>query len=83
MRAGADEIVSPDFTGGHRIASLMVRPQLVSLGDELRRSGGPLSVEEVAVPQRPLAGETIAPGDVLIVIASQDGLRQLEQMLAI
>src|SRR6185369_8608300 len=29
-RAGADEIVSPDFTGGMRIASAMVRPHAVN-----------------------------------------------------
>lgn len=50
LRAGADEIVSPDFTGGHRIASLMIRPQMVSLVDELLRAGERLAVEEVLVP---------------------------------
>ncbi len=107
LRAGADEIVSPDFTGGHRIASLMLRPQMVSLVDELLRAGGPLQVEEVAVPQRPFPltvgklgrspdwllvavrtgsnwrfnpgdAETVTTGDVLIVVASQAGRRQLE-----
>jgi voltage-gated potassium channel len=53
LRAGADEIVSPDFTGGHRIASLMIRPQMVSLVDELLRAGRKLAVEEVEVPPRP------------------------------
>ena len=52
LRAGADEIVSPDFTGGQRIASLMIRPQTVSLVDELLRAGGPLSVGELVVPPR-------------------------------
>jgi voltage-gated potassium channel len=52
LRAGADEIVSPDFTGGHRIASVMLRPQMVSLVDELVRTGGRLTVEEVLVPER-------------------------------
>lgn len=111
LRAGADEIVSPDFTGGHRIASLMIRPQMVSLVDELLRSGGPLSVEEVQVPVRavpmtvgelgrspewllvavrngtgwsfnPVEAQTIAAGDVLIVIGSQVGRRQLEERVA-
>jgi voltage-gated potassium channel len=50
LRAGADEIVSPDFSGGRRIAALMLRPQMVSLVDELLRAGGPLSVEELEVP---------------------------------
>lgn len=52
LRAGADEIVSPDFSGGHRIASLMLRPQMVSLVDELLRAGGPLQVEELVVPEQ-------------------------------
>ena len=70
LRAGADEIVSPDFTGGHRIASLMIRPQMVSLVDELVRSGGQLSVEEVAMPPRsPIArvGALGHSGDWLLV----------------
>lgn len=50
LRAGADEIVSPDFTGGLRAASLMIRPQMVSLMDEIVRSGGRVAVEEVPVP---------------------------------
>jgi voltage-gated potassium channel len=53
LRAGADQIVSPDYTGGHRIASLMIRPQMVSLVDELLRAGERLAVEEVVVPPRP------------------------------
>ena len=53
LRAGADEIVSPDFIGGQRIASLMIRPQMVSLVDELLRAGGPLSVGELIVPPNP------------------------------
>lgn len=50
LRAGADEIVSPDFSGGRRIAALMLRPQMVSLADELLRADGPLQVEELTVP---------------------------------
>lgn len=50
LRAGADEIVSPDFTGGRRIASLMLRPHVVSLFDELLRADNRLQVEEVLVP---------------------------------
>ena len=36
-KVGADSIVSPDFTGGMRIASAMIRPQVVNLLDEMRR----------------------------------------------
>ena len=49
-RAGADEIVSPDFTGGLRIVSAMVRPNVVSFLDEMIRSDENLRLEEVMVP---------------------------------
>ena len=49
-RAGADEIVSPDFTGGMRIASAMVRPHVVNFMDQMLRSDDGLRVEEVVVP---------------------------------
>ena len=49
-RAGADEIVSPDFTGGMRIASAMVRPLVVNFMDQMLHSDEALRVEEVVVP---------------------------------
>lgn len=61
-RAGADEIVSPDFTGGMRIASAMVRPHVVNFMDQMLYSDDSLRVEEVVVP----AGFTSMPlGDLL------------------
>lgn len=48
--AGADEIVSPDFTGGMRIASAMVRPHVVNFMDQMLRSEGGLRVEELVLP---------------------------------
>ena len=48
--AGADEIVSPDFTGGMRIASAMVRPHAVNFMDQMLRSEGGLRVEEIVLP---------------------------------
>jgi len=50
-KAGAETVVSPDFTGGMRIASAMIRPQVVSFLDEMLRSEHRLRVEEVVVPQ--------------------------------
>ncbi len=58
-RVGADAIVSPDFTGGMRIASSMIRPQVVSFLDEMLRTDRGLRVEEVEVPEE-FAGETLA-----------------------
>lgn len=49
-KAGADAIVSPNFTGGMRIASAMIRPHVVSFLDEMLRSEHTLRVEEVVVP---------------------------------
>lgn len=49
-KAGADAIVSPDFTGGMRIASAMVRPHVVNFLDEMLKSDNRLRVEEVPVP---------------------------------
>lgn len=50
-RVGADAIVSPDFTGGMRIASSMVRPAVVSFLDEMLRSDNRLRVEEIHIPE--------------------------------
>ena len=50
-KVGADAIVSPDFTGGMRIVSSMIRPQVVSFLDEMLRADNALRVEEVQLPQ--------------------------------
>ena len=50
-KVGADAIVSPDFTGGMRIASSMIRPQVVSFLDEMLRADNALRVEEVQIPE--------------------------------
>ena len=57
-KVGADAIVSPDFTGGMRIASSMIRPQVVSFLDEMLRVDEALRVEEVHVPKS-FAGMTL------------------------
>jgi len=49
-KVGADAIVSPDFTGGMRIASSMIRPHVVSFLDEMLRADNHLRVEEINVP---------------------------------
>lgn len=49
-RAGADEIVSPDFTGAMRIASAMLRPHVVSFMDKMLLRSDGLRMEEVRVP---------------------------------
>jgi len=49
-RAGADEIVSPDFTGGLRLVSAMVRPSVVSFLDEMLKTENNLRMEEFPIP---------------------------------
>lgn len=49
-RAGADEIVSPDFIGGLRIVSAMVRPNVVSFLDDMIKSNENMRMEEVVIP---------------------------------
>jgi voltage-gated potassium channel len=62
-RAGADEIVSPDFTGGMRIASAMVRPHVVNFMDQMMYSDEGLRMEEVVVPDSfaPSSLSTLVP----------------------
>lgn len=49
-KAGADSIVSPDFTGGMRIASAMVRPHVVTFLEEMLRAQGNYRIEEINIP---------------------------------
>lgn len=53
-KAGADEIVSPNAIGGLRMASVMLRPEVVSFLDEmLRVTGQTLRLEEMHVDDTP------------------------------
>ena len=54
-RIGADAIVSPDFTGGMRMAASMIRPAVVTFLDEMLRSEDKLRVEEIEI------GKGVAP----------------------
>jgi voltage-gated potassium channel len=76
-RAGADEIVSPDFTGGMRIASAMVRPHVVNFMDQMLRSDEVLRVEEVRVPPgfepRPVGALLPRSRDFLLMAVHEGG----------
>jgi voltage-gated potassium channel len=75
-RVGADAIVSPDFTGGMRIASSMIRPTVVGFLDEMLRSDEGLRVEEVQVPEgrAPRAlGEVVPSSADYILLAVRSG----------
>lgn len=76
-RVGADDIVSPDFTGALRIASSMLRPAVVSFLDEMLRTDKGLRVEEIVLPQgsreRRIAELAPADTDYVVLAVRRDG----------
>jgi voltage-gated potassium channel len=75
-RVGADAIVSPDFTGGMRIVSSMIRPAVVSFLDEMLRSEDKLRVEEITLPADFVArtlDALLAPSREHILLAVKEG----------
>lgn len=76
QKAGADHCVSPNVTGGVRMASMLLRPQVVSFLDVVTGMDDmPLRLEEVSVPEASrLADHSLAEAAIpqktgLIVIA--------------
>ncbi|MFH1740447.1 MAG: potassium channel protein [bacterium] len=83
IKAGADSVVTPNFIGGLRMASELIRPSVVSFLDlMLRDKKKTLRIEEVTVPPgSPAAGKTLrdlnipAKTDMIVVAvgAPHDG----------
>lgn len=76
--AGADHVVSPNLTGGMRMAAMLLQPQVVSFLDVATRSEElDLRLEEVHVPpSSPFEDQTLAEARIpsktgLIVIAAR------------
>lgn len=79
-RAGADQVISPNVTGGIRIASVLLRPGVVAFLDVVTRGEDlDLLLEEIGVPEgSPLAGHSLAEAEIprktgLIVLAIRHG----------
>jgi len=79
-KAGADHVISPNVTGGIRIASVLLRPEVVSFLDVVTRGEDlDLLLEEIHVPEgSPLAGRSLAEAEIprktgLIVLAIRHG----------
>ena len=51
IRAGADRVVSPNFIGGLRLASEMVRPSVVEFLDAMLRGDEKLRIEELTIAE--------------------------------
>jgi voltage-gated potassium channel len=78
QRAGADDVVSPTSIGGMRMASVMLRPAVVTFLDVmLRREDEHLRIEEVAVPAafvgRPLSAIDFPSYPRLLLLALRRG----------
>lgn len=58
-KVGADEIVSPDYSGGLSLVSAMVRPNVMNFLDEMLKSDSKLRMEEIIIPDT-LEGEMLS-----------------------
>ncbi len=59
-RAGADSVVSPNFIGGMRLVSEMLRPSVVEFLDTMLRGREGLRIEEIRIePSAKIAGKRI------------------------
>ena len=81
-RAGADSVVTPNFIGGMRIASELLRPHVVRFLDEmLRDKDARLRIEEATVSERgAISGQTLreanlreSAGVLVLAVRSVDG----------
>lgn len=81
-RVGADAVVSPNYIGGLRLASELIRPTVVSFLDEmLRDKTENRRIDEIQLPEgSPSVGKTVAElgieensGGLLLAIRTADG----------
>jgi len=80
-RAGADHVISPNVTGGIRMASMLIRPSVVSFLDVATTAGDQMALrlEETEIPQSSrLVGKSLADARIpqrtgLIVLALKRG----------
>ncbi len=67
-KAGADTVVSPNYIGGMRMVSELLRPQVVKFLDDMRRDKATVRIEEVLVPEgSPLSGKTLGNSGIRAV----------------
>lgn len=80
-RAGADEIVSPDFSGALRLAAAMLQPHAAGFIDELLHRGDAMRVVDVQVPEgfetRPVGDLQLRGREYLVVGLRSQGRLQV------
>jgi len=80
LKAGADNVISPEVIGGRRMASIILRPTVVSFLDIMTRGEKDvtLRLEEVKIPKgSPLVGKSISEAEIrrqtgTLVVAIKD-----------
>jgi voltage-gated potassium channel len=79
LRSGADNVVNPEFIGGLRMASEMIRPAATGFLDSMiRERGSVVRFDEIAVPEgsrmvgRPVSDIKGAQGNAPLLVAVQD-----------
>ncbi|HUS65468.1 MAG TPA: potassium channel protein [Kofleriaceae bacterium] len=76
-KAGADHTVSPNYIGGLRMVSELLRPQVVKFLDEMRRDKARVRIEEVLIPDgSAFSGKSLAQMNIrstteILVLAVQ------------
>ncbi|MBL8362397.1 MAG: TrkA family potassium uptake protein [Rubrivivax sp.] len=80
-RAGADEIVSPDFSGALRLVGAMLQPQAAGFIDQLLHRADAMRVVDVPVPAdaptRPIGDLQLRASEYLVLGLRVDGQLQL------
>ena len=77
-RAGASAVVSPNTIGGRRMASELVRPEVVEFLDQMHRADHSLRLEEIPIPatshlvSKMLRDAALRPRTKALVIATRD-----------
>lgn len=77
-RAGANAVVSPNTIGGKRMASELVRPEVVEFLDQMQRADHSLRLEEIPIPEtstlvgKRLRDAEIRPRTKALVIATRE-----------
>ncbi len=84
-KAGADKVVSPNYIGGLRMASEMIRPTVVDFLDSMLRSRqGNLRIHEIRISENSLwLGMKISESGIqdryhLLVLGARDASREIE-----
>lgn len=80
-RVGADEIVSPDYSGGLTLVSAMVRPNVMNFLDDMLKSDSKLRMEEIRISAN-LAGKLLnvlyqENEDCMVLALQRKGVWQL------